>query len=232
MVTLPDYDEMFTGEFVTDIAVMRNKFRNIKAFVFDWDGVFNNGHKDVQGQSTFSEIDSMGINLLRFNTYLFRKQMPITAVFTGENNEVAYAFAKRENFNNVYFKVMHKELALKHFCQQHNLTINEVMYVYDDVLDFSVAKLVALRMMVGRKSNPLTIEFAKHQRLVDYITQHDGGHNAIREVTELCLLLSNSFHKVMELRMKFAEDYQQYIALRKTVNPTFFTLQNNQIVTP
>ena len=33
-----------------------------KAVLFDWDGVFNDGFKDAEGGSPFSEVGSMGVN--------------------------------------------------------------------------------------------------------------------------------------------------------------------------
>ncbi len=33
-----------------------------KAVLFDWDGVFNDGFKDAEGGSSFSEVGSMGVN--------------------------------------------------------------------------------------------------------------------------------------------------------------------------
>lgn len=59
-------EDYFKGEFVINSTALRQKFRTIKAFVFDWDGVFNNGQKNIDGHSTFSEVDSMGVNLIRF----------------------------------------------------------------------------------------------------------------------------------------------------------------------
>ena len=55
------------GEFITPPFVLMEKLKNIKAIVFDWDGVFNEGVKGGGNHSGFSEIDSMGTNMLRFS---------------------------------------------------------------------------------------------------------------------------------------------------------------------
>ena len=62
-------EEFFKGVFITDVAIIQQKLQQVKAFIFDWDGVFNDGRKDIQGNSGFSEIDSMGINMMRFSYY-------------------------------------------------------------------------------------------------------------------------------------------------------------------
>lgn len=56
----------FIGQFVTSEADIAKRLSKAKAFIFDWDGVFNNGFKQGQAGSGFSEVDSMGTNLLRF----------------------------------------------------------------------------------------------------------------------------------------------------------------------
>ena len=61
------------GMFVCSPEELKQKLMNVKAFVFDWDGVFNNGQKQSSGGSHFSEVDSMGLNLLRFSHYLRKK---------------------------------------------------------------------------------------------------------------------------------------------------------------
>ena len=107
-ITEKIYQDM-GAEFVSSADEIAQKFSAIKAFVFDWDGVFNNGEKNGGGSSSFNEIDSMGTNLLRFSHYLKNKQLPHTAIISGEKNESAFFFAKREHFGASYFKIANKK---------------------------------------------------------------------------------------------------------------------------
>ena len=143
----------FKGEFLTSPELMAERLGKIKAFIFDWDGVFNNGVKNANGSSSFSEIDSMGTNMLRFNHFLRNQQIPHTAIITGENNIDAYTFASRECFSAVYYRILTKPDALHHFCAAHNINPSEVAFFFDDVLDLSVAGMVGLRIMAGRYCN-------------------------------------------------------------------------------
>ncbi len=222
-------EDYFKGEFVINSTALRQKFRTIKAFVFDWDGVFNNGQKNIDGHSTFSEVDSMGVNLIRFNHHLLAKQLPVSAIITGENNQLAFSYAKRENFNAIYYKVAHKEKAILHLCKQHNISPAEVMFVFDDVLDLSVAKLVGVRIMVNRAANPLLIEYAKKNRLVDYVTYFDGNNNALRELSEMIMVMTNNYEAAIDHRIKFSEPYQAYLDVKKQILPLSFTLLDNEI---
>lgn len=226
-VTPEDY---FKGEFVSSPTTLKQKLKQIKAFVFDWDGVFNDGRKNFEGHSGFSETDSMGVNMMRFSHFLMNKQLPITAIITGENNQLAFSFAKRESLHYVYYKCGDKEKALMHLCEQHKISPADVLFVFDDVLDFSVAKLAGVRFMIGRTANPLLSEFASERRLVDYITLHSGNENGVREVSEIIMSMANNFEVAIELRMKYADAYKDYLAQRNKTEIQFFTTKENGII--
>src|ERR1700758_1861343 len=109
--------ENLGAEFLLPQYKIAEKLQNIKAFVFDWDGVFNNGQKNENGSSSFNEIDSMGTNLLRFSFFLLNKKLPLTAIISGEKNESAFYFSKREHFNCSYFKIADKTFGINHLCE-------------------------------------------------------------------------------------------------------------------
>ena len=223
-------EDYFKGTFVSSPATLKQKLKQIKAFVFDWDGVFNDGRKNIDGHSNFSETDAMAVNLMRFSHYLVHKEIPPTILITGENNQLAFSYAKREHFNKVYYKVSHKEQALTHLCEHHRLSPGEVLFVFDDVLDFSLARLAGVRFMVGRTANPLLNEYAANNRLADYITKHSGVNHAIREVSEMVMAMRNNFTVAVENRMKYSEAYKDYIGLRNQLLVDFFTIQNGQVI--
>lgn len=223
-------EQYFRGEFVSSPTTLKQKLKQVKAFVFDWDGVFNDGRKNFEGHSGFSETDSMGVNMMRFSYFLQHKQLPVTAIITGENNQLAFSFAKRENLHLVYYKAANKENALMHLCEQHRISPADILFVFDDVLDFSVAKLAGVRFMIGRNANPLLHEFAAERRLVDYITKYNGNENGVREVSEIVMSMSNNFDVALELRMKYAEAYKDYITLRNKTATQFFTTKDNGII--
>ena len=225
-------EDYFNGQFITSATFLKQKLKQVKAFVFDWDGVFNNGQKNLEGHSSFSEVDSMGINMMRFSHFLLNNKLPVCAIISGENNQLAASFAKRENFHVNYYKVAHKETALLHLCNQYHISPADVLFVFDDVLDLSVAKLAGVRFMIGRKASPLLEKFAIENRLVDYVTHFDGGQNALREISEIVMALSNNFNLSIEQRMKFGDGYQSYLNLRKQILPELYTSKDNEIIQP
>ncbi|MEI9934339.1 MAG: hypothetical protein WDM71_05690 [Ferruginibacter sp.] len=221
--------DFFKGIFVASPGAIEKKLQHIKAYIFDWDGVFNNAHKSTDSNSSFSEIDSMGINMLRFAHYLKHTQSAAVAVITGEHNKVAFHFSKREHFDAVYYKIKHKETALLHFCNQHNIKPEEVLFVFDDVLDFSAAKIAGVRIMVSHPCNPLLIDYATRNNLVDYLTANEGSTGAIRETSELIMHLHKQFDQAISYRAAYSKEYVPFITERNEKATTYYTILNNVI---
>lgn len=217
------------GKFITDAMVIQKKLEGIKAFIFDWDGVFNTGQKEANGSSNFSEVDSMGTNLLRYSFYHKNNLHPITAIISGEKNADAFYFCERECFNYSFFKVGNKIKALEFICEKENIKPHEITYFFDDVLDLSIAAVCGLRILIHRKSNPLFTNYCINNNLVDYLTGSEGGKYGIREATELLIGLNNNFDQVMLNRINSTQNYISYIESRKAIKTHFYTIKEKVI---
>jgi len=222
--------EQFKGKFIAEPEILREKLLKIKAFVFDWDGVFNNGEKNENATSLFNEVDAMGTNLLRFNHFQRTGRVPITAIISGENNSAAFSLAKREHFQAVYYGIKYKALALQHICMTLQVKPDEVAFIFDDVLDFSMAEKCGLRIMVNRVCNPLLLDFAVENNMVDYITYADGSKHAVRESSELLLGLSGIYKQTLAARMNFTDEYLLYLQTRNQAPTVCYTTQASSIV--
>lgn len=219
----------FKGIFVTEPLQLQQRLSHIKAYVFDWDGVFNDGMKDEQGSSPFSEVDSMGTNLLRYNFYQQHKNIPVVAIISGEQNKAANALATRERFHSVYGGIKFKVEALNHICSTYDIHPSEVAFVFDDVLDLSIAEKCGVRIMVPRACNPLLVEFAVQNNMVDYLTACDGSKGAVREATELISGLSGIYPETLHNRMNFTESYREYLSIRQQCITRFYTSREGEI---
>lgn len=220
---------LFSGSFLTEPVAIKEKLFRVKAFVFDWDGVFNNGTKDASGSSPFNEVDSMGLNMLRFNHHLRTGENPIAAVITGEHNTAAFTLAKREHFHSVYYRIKNKMDAFNHLCDAYAIKPEEVAYFYDDILDLPVASVCGLRVMIGRPGSPMMTELVKKDALADYITAAGGGGNALREAAEMLIALNGNYNETIRQRIEYTARYQEYITARNTPNPTFYTITDSKI---
>jgi 3-deoxy-D-manno-octulosonate 8-phosphate phosphatase (KDO 8-P phosphatase) len=204
--------------FLTPATKIDSALADIKAFLFDWDGVFNDGRKSSHIDSTFSEIDSMGINLLRFDYWLRKRQIPLIYILTGMKNNEAVEFSKREHFDGIYLNSKNKRQALQSICINNNITAEEIAFTFDDVLDIEVAKRCGLSFFIGRKSSPLLLNYIRENSICDYITAFSGENNAVREICELIIGLSGDYKKTLELRIQFTGEYEKFLSKREAIN--------------
>lgn len=203
------------GNFSRPFAEFREKLSGIKAYLFDWDGVFNNGVKTATGGSPFSEVDAMGTNMLRFGHWLKNKNLPFVGIITGEDNPTAQYLAQRERFHSLYFKSSNKLVAFGHFLKSHQLQPHEVAFVFDDVLDLGVAVKCGVRILVKHGAAPMFQNYAIKNEIADYITANDD--HAVRESCELLLSTFDVYEQAIQYRSHFNETYQSYLTIRQEV---------------
>jgi 3-deoxy-D-manno-octulosonate 8-phosphate phosphatase (KDO 8-P phosphatase) len=216
------------AHFVGNPEALQHRLGNIRALLFDWDGVFNSGEKG-ELPSSFNEVDSMGVNMLRFGYYLLHGTLPFTAIVTGQNNPTAMAWSKREHLNNVFFHVKDK-LQITHYLEtERGIYRDEVLFVYDDILDLSLAKEAGARMLVQHRCNPLFLEYCKKNGLCDYITANDGASGAVREICEMTLHALGLFEETLEKRIEFEGIYSRYLQARQETETTVLEARDNAL---
>jgi 3-deoxy-D-manno-octulosonate 8-phosphate phosphatase (KDO 8-P phosphatase) len=229
---LDDIDLLFSGsggKFCTPVKELKLKLSKTRAIIFDWDGVFNNGSKSDSSGSPFSEPDSMGVNLLRLSFWLAHRRMPPTAILSGEENKAGLYLAKREHFSSVYFKSTNKIKSLHHFMKEHGLAPEEIIFVFDDVLDLSLAEVCGVRIQVNRPASVLFNQWVALHHFADYVTASEGGNFAVREACELLMGLNGSFDTALRERMTFGSPYQQYLVDRQAVETRLFTAADGEV---
>jgi len=209
------------GVFVTPAARIAERLAACRGLVFDWDGVFNSGAKGEGLASSFSEADSMGVNLLRYGLWRRHGRLPAAAVITGERNETATRFVAREHFDAIYLGIRNKAEALERFCAAHALAPDELVVVFDDVNDLAVAARAGVRVLVRRDASPLLHAYAVRRGLVDYVTGSRSDAHAVREASELLLGLLGVFDDVVRNRSAWDPDYVRYFEARQAVETRF-----------
>jgi 3-deoxy-D-manno-octulosonate 8-phosphate phosphatase (KDO 8-P phosphatase) len=205
------------GEFLLSPLQLKKKFINLKGIVFDWDGVFHTGQKGDGRSSAFSEVDSMGINMMRYGHWLENNQMLFTAIISGQNDSTAKKFALREHFNGIYTGILEKKKAIDHICDLMGFKPIEIGCVFDDIIDLPMAETCGLRILVRREANPLLLKYILENKLCDYITAFSAKDNALREISEMLLGLLGNYEMVVKSRVSFDKDYNQYWQVRNSI---------------
>ncbi len=222
---MDDFEKIFSGlggRFITPFNEMKGKAAGIRAAVFDWDGVFNTGIKSGSEGSPFSEPDTMGLNMLKLNFWLQHGTILPTFIITGESNHTALKLARRENMNAVFLNYIYKPDAIDIICEQYGLRKNEIVFVFDDILDIEVAKQTGLSVLVNRESSPLTKGYVVSNNICDYVTGNSGGDAAVREVCELLIGMTGDMSKTIETRIRFKGYYEKYLSEKSRIEPQIF----------
>ena len=220
--------EKLGGTFVTEIGTLIERVQTMRGFVSDWDGVFNQGAKGGAAESTYSEPDSMGTNLLRYALWRQHGELPIAALITGMQNPSARTFALREHFHAVYYGARNKTAAIEQLCRTHSVSSDRLVCIFDDVNDLGMAFACGIRVFVQRSASPLLREYVVRQGLCDYVTAHAPERHAVREVCELLLGLLGSFESVVASRVAWDADYDAYFAARQAMATAFVDQRSNE----
>ena len=211
------------GEFLLPLSDFILKARDIRCIAFDWDGVYNSGVKGEGVYSYFSEVDSMGLNILRFGAKIVNGEILKAGIISGEKNPSTEKFVNREHLNFKCLGFKNKTEGLKHVLDSYGLKPEQVAFVFDDILDLSIAKVCGLRFQVCRNATPMFNNYVKTNNLADYVTANTGERFAVREVCELLLAALNVYSRAVDSRIAFDNDYAQYIAERNSIEPATFS---------
>ncbi len=203
------------GRFVMPAADIAAALSACRGVVFDWDGVFNPGRKGESTQSDFTEIDSMGTNMLRYGLWRNAGSLPFVAIISGENNKTAIQFAEREHFHHVFTGIRDKRQVINRIATETGFDPKQMICVYDDINDLGMAAMCGVRMMVRREASPLLADYAALNGYCDYLT--GSAEYAVREVSELLLGLLGSYDVVVDSRVAVDDDYQRYFEARQAV---------------
>lgn len=229
----PGLVEKFTaagGSFVTPVEELIQKLDECRAVVFDWDGVFNAGRKGQASSSGFSEVDSMGTNMLRYGLWRRQGELPYTAIISGENNESAIAFAEREHLTAAYTGIRSKQHVIEHLCGEHDLKPAQIACVFDDINDLPMAEVCGIRFMVRCSASLMFADYVERRDLYDYVTGAESGGYPVREVCELSLGLMGAFDDVVESRVAWDAEYERYFKARQAAVTRLFGQDDNAIV--
>ncbi|NLJ06917.1 MAG: phosphatase [Sphingobacteriales bacterium] len=210
------------GKFLTDSSDFIARASQIEALVFDWDGVFNSGIKSGQDQqSGFSEIDAMGVNLLRFAIWLNTKKIAPVAIISGQKSNNARFFASRENFNYIFSGFKNKIEAYEIFLNKIHSSARKTAFFFDDILDLSIVSSIkqkpGVKVFIKRNATPLLNDYVGRNQLYDYATACSCDSFAVREACELIASMIYDYDKLIEMRVSYHNGYSSYLNYRDKI---------------
>jgi len=166
--------------------------RNIKVIIFDVDGVLTDGtltfipKLDGTAAETkgFSAHDGLGISLARLGGLR-------TGIITKRQSQTVAVRARDLKLEFVYQGQAHKLAAAKQIASNAGITLDQLAYVGDDIVDLPVMRVCGLAI-APPNSRPQVLEMAH------WITPNRGGHGAGRDAIDFILKAQGSLDRVIE----------------------------------
>ena len=166
--------------------------RQIKVLIFDVDGVLTDGQltfiPKLDGTAAetkgFSAHDGLGITLARLGGLR-------TGIITKRQSQTVAIRARDLKLEFAYQGQAHKLAAAQEICAVAGITMNELAYVGDDIVDLPVMRVCGLAIATAN-ARPQMLEMAH------WITPNRGGHGAGRDAIEFILKAQGSLERVIE----------------------------------
>jgi len=169
----------------------KSRLSNIKAFVFDVDGVFTDGSVYLLPGGNMCRVmnvlDGYAVVKALKNNYLI-------GVITGGNDEMVKHRIHYLGIQDYYPKSHNKMEDFENFKKKYNLKNEEILTMGDDLPDSQILKISGISACPENAVPEI-------KEISDYISPVSGGKGAVRDVIE----------QVMKVQGKWSEDNTQSI---------------------
>jgi 3-deoxy-D-manno-octulosonate 8-phosphate phosphatase (KDO 8-P phosphatase) len=158
-----------------------SRLQLIKTFIFDLDGVLTDGSLIV---------DADGNWLRRMNIRDgYALQLAIKAgynvvIISGSESVPVAERLNKLGITEVFMKVIDKEKFLKEYLLKNNYKIPEVLYMGDDIPDYSFMQIAGFACCAADAAFEI-------KKISSYISPLSGGKGCVRDVIEKVLKLNN-----------------------------------------
>jgi len=167
-------------------------FRNIKTFAFDVDGVLTDGFlgilEDGQMVRRMNIKDGYALQLAIRQGYG-------VVIITGGNSEVVRDRLHRLGVKDVFLREENKKKRLSEYVSENNLSWSEVLFMGDDIPDYTVMQAVGLACAPADAAPEIL-------HIAHYISSVKGGYGCARDVIEKVLKLNNHWPLDTSIRSK------------------------------
>ena len=162
--------------------------RKVKLLLLDVDGVLTDGRivYDSRGSELkfFDVHDGLGV-------YVLNKAGIPTILVTAKGSKAILPRARDMRVAEVFSDVFPKTAVLDKIIKKYKVSVDEICFVADDLVDLSLLHKVGVPIAVGNASGEI-----KEAAL--YITNRTGGRGAVREVAELILKSQDKWKDILK----------------------------------
>ncbi len=169
-----------------------DRARRIRVIIFDVDGVLTDGQifvipgPDGHGIEAkgFAAHDGLGISLARLGGLR-------VGIITKRQSQTVAIRAKDLKLEFIYQGQSHKLAAMNEIVAKAGITVDELAYVGDDIVDLPILRVCGLAVASANAREQVKV--ACH-----YTTPHAGGEGAGRDAIDFILKAQGSLERVIE----------------------------------
>jgi len=165
-----------------------NKAKKIRLLLLDVDGVLTDGRiiYDSRGRDSkfFDVHDGLGV-------FVLHKAGINTILITAKSSKTISHRAKDMRVAEVYGDIFPKTAVLDKILKKYKVTLDEICFVGDDLVDLPLMKKVGLAVAVANAA-------AEIKEAACCVTVKSGGRGAVREVAELILKAQGRWQGILE----------------------------------
>ncbi|AZA87504.1 3-deoxy-D-manno-octulosonate 8-phosphate phosphatase [Chryseobacterium shandongense] len=162
----------------------KEKLKNIKAFVFDVDGVFTDGSVYLLPGGNMCRVmnvlDGYAVVKALKNNYLI-------GVITGGNDDMVKHRINYLGIDDYYAKSHDKMADFEDFKKKHQLKNEEILTMGDDIPDLHIMQNSAIAACPENAVPEI-------KEIADYISTVKGGSGAVRDVIEQVMKAQGKWH--------------------------------------
>lgn len=159
----------------------KSRLKDIKAVIFDFDGVLSDGKILVLPdgeQLRYSSVkDGYALQLA------VKKGLKIVVISGGKSESMIRRF-EALGITDYFLDVSNKKYVFDEYLKQNNLDYNQILYMGDDIPDYEIMKLVSIATCPAD-----AVEEIKN--ISHYISKFNGGNGAARDVLEQVMKIQN-----------------------------------------
>lgn len=152
------------------------KLKKIKMLILDVDGVLTNDKLYIGPDGAEFKRFDVGDGL---STWFARKIGVELAIISSRPSPATESRASELRIHNLY-QQHDKLLSYADLKEKSGIKDSEICFIGNDLLDIPLAKLVGIPISTANGIKEL-------KKICHYVTKHDGGDGAVREVIELLL---------------------------------------------
>jgi YrbI family 3-deoxy-D-manno-octulosonate 8-phosphate phosphatase len=149
----------------------------VRLLCLDVDGVLTDAGMyygpDGEVLKKFNTRDGMGLARVR-------QAGVAVAIISGEDSAIVHARAAKLKIDDVFCGASDKITAVQQVCGKHQVALDQVAFVGDDLNDLPALARVGLACAVADAAEQVLA-------VAHYVTHHRGGDGAVREVCELLI---------------------------------------------